>query len=286
MTGEIEFQHGRLERDVGLHYVEAGEGPLVVLLHGFPEFWYSWRHQLRALADAGFHAVAPDMRGYNESDKPEGTEAYTRPNLTGDVADLIDHFGADEAVVAGHDWGGVVAWVFAMDHPSKLSRLAILNCPHPIAMAEGMKDWRQMLRAIHMFLFQVPLLPETLLPVGDFALLRRIFRDDPVRDGAFSEEDIDRYVDAISKPGALSAALNYYRAASRHGLIKPLETIDREVRIIWGEQDRYLGANLAEPPDNLVSDYRVDRLGDASHWVQVDRPDRVNELLVDFCRDD
>lgn len=278
----MDWTHGFVELDVRLHYVEAGDGPLVVLLHGFPEFWYSWRHQLRALSDAGYRVVAPDMRGYNRSEKPSGTEAYTRPHLTGDVSELIDAFEADEAVVVGHDWGGVVSWLFAMDHPEQLSKLVILNCPHPVAMAEGMKQWRQMLRAFHMILFQLPLVPEALLRFGDYALVRRILRDDPVRAGAFDEEEIDRYVDALSRPGALRGSLNYYRAASRHGLIKPLEKIDREVLVIWGERDTYLGPTLADPPENLVSNCRLERLPNASHWVQTDRPERVNELLVDF----
>lgn len=282
MSDDTDFQHGRFEGSVGLHYVEAGEGPLVVLLHGFPEFWYSWRHQLRDLADAGYRAVAPDMRGYNRSDKPEGLESYTREKLTGDVSGLIDHFGADEAVVVGHDWGGVVSWLFAMDYPEQLSGLAILNCPHPISMAEGMKKWSQMLRAVHMLLFQIPVLPELVLPLRDFALVRAIFRHDPVRSDAFTESDIDRYVDALARPEALRGSLSYFRAASRHGLIKPLNEIDEQVRIIWGKQDRYLGADLAHPPEHLVPNAEVEYLEDASHWIQVDQPRKVNEQLIDF----
>lgn len=286
MPRESTFEHGEFDGPVRLHYVEAGEGPLVVLLHGFPEFWFSWRHQLRALADAGYRAVAPDMRGYNRSDKPEGLEAYTRRELTGDVSALIDHLGADEAMVVGHDWGGVVSWLFAMDYPEQLSRLGILNCPHPVVMAEGMKDWRQMFRAIHMLAFQLPVLPEALLRFRNFGLVRYILRNDPVRKDAFSESDIDRYVDALSRPGALTATLSYYRAASRYGLIKPLNDIDEDVLVVWGTQDPYLGSHLAEPPDNLVPNARIEYIDDASHWVQVDRPDRVGEFLVDFANRD
>ena len=283
---DIDLTHGRAELEVDLHYVEAGEGPLVIFLHGFPEFWYSWRHQLRALAGAGYHAVAPDMRGYNTSEKPADVAAYSRPHLVGDVADLIDYFDADEAVVVGHDWGAVVSWVFAQDHPEKLSKLVILNAPHPITMAKGVKQLRQMLRSWYIMYFQLPVLPELTIRFRDYAILRRIFRKDPVRRDAFTEEDIDKYVEALSQPGALTAAINYYRAASRHGLAKPIKRIDEEVLVIWGERDAYLGSNLAEPPPKLVPNVRVERIDDASHWVQADRPERVNEFIVDFVRKD
>ena len=279
---ETGLQHGIAKLDADLHYVEAGDGPLVLLLHGFPEFWYSWRRQLRTLADAGFHAVAPDMRGYNTSEKPPAVEDYTREKLVGDVADLIDHFGADQAAVIGHDWGGVVSWLFAMDVPEKLSTLAILNCPHPLTMAKGTKRPRQMLRSWYMTFFQLPVLPEFLLGFGDFAVLRRLFRTHPVREGAFSDEDIDRYVEALAQPGARTATINYYRAAARHGLLKPLNPIDEDVLVIWGEQDAHLLPELADPPANLVPNVHIERLPDASHWVQNDRPERVDELLVDF----
>jgi len=283
MTDDIEFRHRRFQGPVELHYVETGEGPLVVFLHGFPEFWYSWRHQLRAFADAGYRAVAPDMRGYNLSGKPDGLESYTREKLTGDVAALIEHLGADRAMVVGHDWGGVVSWLFAMDHPEQLSKLGILNCPHPVSMAEGMKDWGQMFRAIHMLFFQAPVLPEFVLRSGDFALIRRIFRRDPVRENAFSDSDIDRYVEALAEPGALTGSLNYYRSASRNGLVKPVNEIDDPVRIIWGRRDRFLRADLARPPENLVRHADVEYLY-ASHWIQVDRPNAVNERLLEFAR--
>ena len=279
----MELTHGRAElEEVTLHYVESGEGPLVVLLHGFPEFWYSWRAQIRALAEDGFRVVAPDMRGYNRSEKPEGLEAYTRRHLTGDVAQLIAYCGGEEAAVVGHDWGGVVSWLFAMDHPERLRRLGILNCPHPVVMAGAMKNLRQVFRAWHMLFFQLPILPEAAIRLGDFAYMRHIFRSEPVREGAFSEEDIDRYVEAMSRPGAVRGSLSYYRAASRHGLIKPLESITEEVLVVWGEQDNYLGSEYAEPPENLVPNATVERLPDASHWVQVDRPERVNAHLLDF----
>jgi pimeloyl-ACP methyl ester carboxylesterase len=273
--------------DVRLHYVEAGSGPLVVLLHGFPEFWYSWRYQIPALAAAGFRAVAPDMRGYNRSDKPRGVRGYAGDRLAGDVAKLIRACGAERAVVVGHDWGGAVAWLFAMAYPALLERLVIMNAPHPARFLRALRTWRQVRKSWYMFFFQLPWLPESRFRARDFAAMRRTFRRDPVRPGAFSAEDIDRYVEAMAQPGALTAAINYYRAMFRQTrqVRSGFPRIEAPVQVIWGERDRYLGAELAEPDRRLVPHVRVARLPDASHWVQVDQPDRVNALLIDFLRE-
>ena len=273
--------------DVRLHYVEAGSGPLVVLLHGFPEFWYSWRHQIAALAAAGFRVVAPDMRGYNLSDKPEGLDAYTLDVLTRDVARLIGACGGQRASVVGHDWGGIVAWAFAMRSPELLDRLAILNAPHPSAATRGLMNPLQWLRSAYVLFFQLPWLPEAAWQAGDHALLRWLFRTDPRRQGAYTEQDIERYVEAWRQPGALTAAINYYRALVQRGPLQPRESltpIKRPVLVIWGDQDRALGPELAEPDRQWVPDLRVERLPRASHWVQADEPERVNALLLQFLR--
>ena len=270
---------------VRLHYVEAGEGPLVVLLHGFPEFWYGWRHQLPALAAAGYRAVAPDMRGYNLSDKPPGVRAYDIEHLTGDVAELIRACDAERAAVVGHDWGGIVAWQVAMRYPALVERLIILNAPHPSAMGRMLVNPLQWLRSSYVLFFQLPWLPEATIQANDFAALRWLFRTDPVRRGAFGDQDIERYVEAFRQPGALTGALNYYRAALRR--IPPLAAddalrpIEQPVLVIWGQQDRALGPELAEPDRRWVPNLRLERLPDASHWVQHDRPERVNALLLD-----
>jgi pimeloyl-ACP methyl ester carboxylesterase len=271
--------------DVRLHYVEAGTGPLVLLLHGFPEFWYSWRRQISALAAAGFHAVAPDMRGYNLSDKPRGVRAYDPLHLTRDVERLIRACGEERAAVVGHDWGAAVAWMFAMRFPDRLSRLAILNVPHPARFMTGILKPSQLLRSSYIFFFQLPWLPEAIIRSRDFALLRRTFKSDPTRPDAFTDEDIDRYVEAMAQPGAVSGGVNYYRALLRQ---RPAESrrrirrIDAPTLVIWGERDRYLGLHLAAPDPKWVPNLRVVRLPNASHWVQVDEPERVNELLLDF----
>ncbi len=271
--------------DVRLHYVEAGSGPLVVLLHGFPEFWYSWRNQIPALAAAGFRVVAPDMRGYNLSDKPPGIDSYRTDLLTRDIERLIRACGEERATVVGHDWGGIVAWLFAMRYPDMVERLVILNAPHPGSTTRALLSPVQWLRSSYVLFFQIPWLPEAIWQAGNFALLRWLFRTDPQRRDAFTEEDIDRYVEAFSQPGALTATINYYRAAVQQNPLnvrQDLRRIERPVLVIWGLQDRALGPELAEPDRQWVPNVRVEPLPDASHWVQQDAPARVNQLLLDF----
>jgi len=274
--------------EVRLHYVEAGEGPLLVLLHGFPDFWYGWRFQIPALAGAGFRVVVPDMRGYNLSSRPEGVSAYAPAKLAGDVRDLIAERGGSPAFVAGHDWGAAVAWLTAIRHPEAVRRLAVLNVPHPRRMVEALRrPGRQLLRSWYMFFFQLPWLPERFVAAGDWRGLRQPFED--ARPGAFTLADIARYQEAWSQPGAVTAMLNYYRAAMRRppggATGRSLAPVQAPTLIIWGERDRHLGAELAEPrPGDVPHLERVVRLPDASHWVQHDEPDRVSELLIDFFR--
>ena len=273
--------------DVRLHYVEAGEGPLVLLLHGFPQFWYQWRHQIPALVEAGFRVVAPDMRGYNLSDKPLGVQAYRVELLARDVERLILTCGEGTADVVGHDWGAIAAWIAAMRHPDRVGRLAILNVPHPARFLDGLLSPMQLLRSSYVFFFQIPRLPEEVIRAGDFALLRSALARDPVRPGALTAEDTEPYIEAIARPGTLTATINYYRSLLRYpGEVRALlRRVEAPVLVIWGERDRFLSRRLAEPPHlwvpNLVS---VKRLPDASHWVAEDRPLEVNTLLLDFLR--
>jgi pimeloyl-ACP methyl ester carboxylesterase len=270
---------------VRLHYVEAGAGPLVILLHGFPDFWYSWRGQIPALAAAGFRVLAPDLRGYNLSGKPAGVRHYRLSHLTRDVAGLIRHAGAQRAVVAGHDWGGGVAWTLAMRRPEMVEKLIVLNAPHPGAFFRELRTWRQRLKSWYILFFQLPLLPELYLRAGNFAALEIVWRRDPVRPNAFTEEDIKKYKQAMDQPGALTAALNYYRAAFRYQArlaTREFRPIDVPTLLIWGEKDRYLDIALTRNLEPWVSNLRVERIAEASHWVQMDAPDRVNRLMVDF----
>ncbi len=274
---------------VRLHYVTAGDGPLVLLLHGFPEFWYGWRHQLPALAAAGYRAVAMDMRGYNQSEKPPGVRAYDIHQLADDAAGLIHTLGAGQpaAGVVGHDWGGYIAWYLGMWRPEALRRLVVLNAPHPAAFQREIAHPAQLLRSWYQFFFQLPWLPELSLRAGRYAILRRTFRGEPARPAAFTDEDIQRYVAALDQPGALTATINYYRAAMRRG---PLQ-VRRDVRpitlptlLIWGMRDRYLRPTLLNGLERWVPDLRIERLPEATHWVQHEQPERVNDLLVEFLR--
>jgi pimeloyl-ACP methyl ester carboxylesterase len=286
-----EVGHGEAQvgGGVSLHYAEAGpgDGPLVVLLHGFPEFWYSWRRQLPALAQAGFHVVAPDMRGYGLSDKPSGWREYHTDVVAGDIAGLIGHFGVERAHVVGHDWGGAVAYSVAMFHPEVVDRLAILNVPHPARMLAASRTVKQLKKSWYVFLFQIPVLPEWWIAREDFSFAKRSLRAGAR--GAFSDEDLERYVEAWSQQGALTGMVNYYRAYLRRSprrMLARMRPIEAPTLIIWGERDRYIGSELAEPESKWVPNLRVERLEEASHWVQHEAPERVNELLIGFLRED
>jgi pimeloyl-ACP methyl ester carboxylesterase len=268
-----------------LHYVEAGEGPLVVLLHGFPEFWFGWRFQIPALAAAGFRVVAPDLRGYNLSSRPAGVAAYDVTRLALDVRDLIRERGAESAFLAGHDWGAGVAWVTAMNHPEVVQRLAILNVPHPRRFLHALRRPRQLAKSWYMFFFQLPWLPECLVRSGRWWFFRYGFKHD-ARPGAFTPQDIDRYIEAWSQPDAAKAMINYYRSVFRQSPKRAearIRVVNAPTLVIWGERDRYLGAELAEPDRADVPNLeRVVKLPDASHWVQHDQPERVTQLLAEF----
>jgi pimeloyl-ACP methyl ester carboxylesterase len=267
-----------------LHYVEAGQGPLVVLLHGFPEFWFSWRHQIPVLAAAGFRVLAPDLRGYNESDKPRGVESYRLNALTADIAGLIRQAGEQRACIVGHDWGGAVAWGLALGRPQVVERLVILNAPHPAAFFRELRTPRQRLRSWYMLFFQLPGVAEWVFRARNYAWLERVLRHDPIRPGAFTDEEISLYKQALDRPGALTAAMNYYRAMFRHRakVQRQMRCITVPTLLLWGERDRYLGRRLTEGLEPWVQNLRIERLPDASHWLQNDAPEWVNRLLLEF----
>jgi epoxide hydrolase 4 len=270
--------------EVRLHYVEAGEGPLVVLLHGFPEFWFAWRHQIDGLAAAGLRVVAPDLRGYNLSSKPQSVAAYDMDRVAADVRDLIAERGEQRACVAGHDWGGASAWAVAMNHPEVVERLGILNAPHPRRFLQALRTPRQLAKSWYMVAVQLPWLPERLVRAGDWRALRMGFEQD-ARPGAFPPEDVARYVEAWEQPGAMTAMMNYYRAPARQSPKRTearIRPVSAPTRVIWGERDRYLEPDIAEPARaDVPNRERVIRL-DASHWVHHDQPERVTELLAEF----
>jgi pimeloyl-ACP methyl ester carboxylesterase len=297
--------------EVSLHVAEAGEGtagrPPVVLLHGFPEFWFGWRHQLLALAQAGYRVWAPDMRGYNLSDKPKGVAAYGVDRLARDVAELIDATGASQAIVVGHDWGGLVAWELAAAYPERVERLAILNAPHPAHLPAMVRDPEQARRSHYVLLFQLPGFAPWALQRGEFARMRESLRADAAlarRPEAFSAADLARYVQAASIPGATTAMVNYYRAMVRQALRAQAiaavpefapwlgrggrrvpwtpTPIRARTRVIWGALDPFIGRAYATPPARWVPDAEVVWIDDGAHFVQAERPERVNAELLRF----
>lgn len=272
---------------VRLHCVLEGKGPLVLLLHGFPESSYAWRGQIPALAEH-FRVVAPDLRGYAESDKPPRVSDYRLPVLVDDVVGLVKALGDDRAHIVGHDWGGAVAWAAAQTHPEVVDRLAVLNCPHPLPLRRALSSLsRQVLRSWYVLFFQLPEIPESILLRDGAAALGRMLRGSAIRAEAFSEDDILEYRRALSLPGAATAALNYYRAVFRDALTgrttDPSTIIQAPTLLIWAENDVALGKELTNDMDRFfASDFRIEYVPNTSHWVMEERPELVNRLLLDF----
>ena len=282
MTPELAHQYARVN-GIRMHYVTAGAGPPVLLLHGFPEFWYAWRNQIPALAER-FTVIAPDLRGYNETDRPNW--GYETDVLVADVVGLLAALGHERAAVVGHDWGGALAWFTAMAHPQRVARLAVLNCPHPAIFGQALRtNPRQLLRSWYMGFFQLPFLPEMMLSADNYAAIDRIFRGAERRPGTFSDEDLAEYKRALSQPGALTAALNYYRAgwrAMERVVGDNVPIITAPTILIWGEDDLALGKELTEGTERYASDLAKHFIPNCSHWVQHEQSIRVNELLLDF----
>ena len=274
-----------MERDVRvngvrLHCMVEGEGPLVLLLHGFPETSHAWRKQIPALAKR-FRVVAPDLRGYGRSEKPRGIDAYRTPVLVEDIATLIHAFGTERAHVVGHDWGGGVAWGLAILRPEVVNRLAVLNCPHPAIMQKALRsNWTQIRKSWYIFAFQLPWLPEWALSRSGAKALKDSLRRS-AKPGTFSDADLDDYARAFSAPGAATGAINYYRAAARSRV--PSGKIRAPTLLIWAEDDFALGMELTRGIDDLFETTpRVEYVPDTSHWVMEERPEIVNRLLLEF----
>jgi pimeloyl-ACP methyl ester carboxylesterase len=288
-----EISHGYAQvGDVRLHYAECGAGErLVVLLHGFPECWYSWRHQLKALGTR-YRVVAPDLRGYNLSDKPGRVEEYRMKRLVDDVTGLIRHFGASEAAVVGHDWGGALAWAVAQYYPDYVWKLASLQTPPPAVWGKNL-TLKQLLRSWYMFFFQLPSIPEWWIRREDFAGLGRMLRATS-RPGTFTDEDIEVLKSALREPGAVTGGINYYRANLRAFLSRGFG--DRQIRrhervrvptlFIYGERDfAILPETVAGVGDYVDAPYTELRLGRSNHWVQQESPAEVNAALLGFLAD-
>jgi pimeloyl-ACP methyl ester carboxylesterase len=268
---------------IRMHYVTIGDGPLIVLLHGFPEFWYSWRFQLPFLAELGYTAVAPDLRGYNDTDKPR--TGYDVPALLEDIAGLIRKLGRERAIIVGHDWGGALAWSFAMQYPAMIERLIVMNAPHPGAFLREMRTLKQLRKSWYMFVFQLPWLPEYLLLRDHARNVARLIQAAAVHKEMFPPRDLDRYREAMSKPGAMTAALNYYRQLFRGSpgaFLGGRWQVNAPTLLIWGEQDIALGIEMTTGLEEWVPQLTIRRIADSGHWVQQEQADLVNHYLKEF----
>lgn len=270
---------------VRLHVVNAGpkDGPLVILLHGFPEFWYGWRKQIPVLTGSGYRVLAPDQRGYNLSDKPQGFEPYTFDKLAQDVLGLLQALGRKKAFLVGHDWGAAVAWWLATRYPDKLEKVVVINVPHPLVMQQALgSSVRQLLKSWYIFFFQLPRLPETLSRGGDWRLMCLTLTRTS-RAGTFSEVNLERYREAWSQPGAYTAMLNWYRAAARYALqLSRPARVQVPTLLIWGAQDRFLSRWMAKSSVGLCDQGELVFIENATHWVQHEESERVNRLILDF----
>jgi epoxide hydrolase 4 len=260
----------------------SADGPLVVLLHGFPEFWYGWRRQIGPLTSASLRVVAPDLRGYNLSAKPEGLASYTLDVLADDVLGIADVLGRQRFAIAGHDWGGVLAWHLAARDPARIERAAILNAPHPATMRDFARAHpSQLARSWYVAFFQLPGLPERMLRARNHAWLANGLTGSS-RPGTFGDVDLARYREAWAQPGALTAMLAWYRAVR---LQQPPTTplrVEVPLRVIWGDRDRFLDPRLAEAGIAACDRDDVHHLRHASHWLQHEEPEEVNRLLAEF----
>ncbi len=261
---------------------EAGSGDDIALcLHGFPESRFSWRHQLPLLAEAGWHAVAPDLRGYGDTTRPTQRSAYALRHLVDDAAALFDAFGARRRLLVAHDWGAVIAWQFAMERARALDGLIIMNVPHPaVARAVIRRSLAQLRRSWYIFFFQLPWLPEAALRARGARTIGEMFRGMAVDKSRFPDDVLDHYRSNALRPGALTAMLNYYRVnMAQIGRAQPSPRIDVPTLMIWGEQDAALGIELTEGYGPYVTDFTLQRLPDVSHWVQQEAPDKVNQQM-------
>lgn len=270
---------------IKLHTAVAGpeDGPLVVLLHGFPEFWFGWKNQIQPLAEKGYRVVAPDQRGYNLSDKPKGIDNYTVNSLRDDVIGIIEYFQKETAIVIGHDWGGAVAWHLAATRPEYVEKLIVLNIPHPKAMPKVFKkNPLQGMKSSYIAFFQLPDLPEKALGMEEFKTLQQSLEQTSNPD-TFSKQEIEQYKAAWSQSDALTAMLNWYRAIRRGSFKQVPETkIKVPVRIIWGLGDQFLSPMLAKESMSFCEEVNLAFVEEATHWIQHEQPEIVNRLIDQF----
>jgi pimeloyl-ACP methyl ester carboxylesterase len=281
---------------VRLHYVTAGTGNLVLFVHGFPEFWYAWKKQLLEFGKDHL-AAAPDMRGYNLSEKPPAVDQYQLKLLVEDLRALAEHLGQKPFVLVGHDWGGMVAWAFALHYPDYLRKLVVINAPHPAIFDRELRENPAQQKASEYMLMFRSSRAEEILSANNYAFLFDGVLREGLKAGHFTDEDRRAYLDAWSKPGALTGGLNYYRAAHAGPPVPgtapgesgfaggfPTLTVKVPTLVIWGEKDPYLLTGNLDGLEEFVPDLAVKRIPDATHWVVHEKPALVNDSIRAFLR--
>ncbi len=280
-----EWNHNYIKtNNINMHYVTQGEGQLMVLLHGFPEFWYSWRFQIKELGKY-FKVVAPDLRGYNKTDKPEGVENYKINILINDILGLVKGLGEEKAIIVGHDWGGAISWEYAKCFPDNTEKLIILNCPPINVLQKAMgTNKEQARRSQYIVFFQQPEAPEQMLSASNYAGLKSTYKSMAVKKELWDKETLDKFVEALKLP-TLSCGINYYRASFQF----PMRAKQRKLKVkcptlvIWGEQDNALGKELTYHfPEIVEGPYTIKYIPTAGHWVQQEEPELVNKYLLEF----
>lgn len=253
------------------------------MLHGFPEFWYSWRHQIKEFSE-DYKVVALDLRGYNDSDKPAAPSAYVMSELLADVKGAIEALGYGTCILVAHDWGGAIAWQFAYAYPDMVSKLIVMNLPHPAKFSEGLRTPQQLLKSWYIFFFQIPFLPEWYLAFNDYSAIASSFTSWAIDKNAFTKADIEAFKDAAAKRGALTAMINYYRNIFQTGLLNPQiwGAIEIPTLMIWGENDAALGKELTYGTEAYVKDLTLKYIANCSHWVQQEQPKLVNQYMRKF----
>ncbi|NJK48514.1 alpha/beta hydrolase [Candidatus Gracilibacteria bacterium] len=277
-----------MSNGIQLHYVTQGEGKLMLMLHGFPEFWYSWRHQIPEFAK-DYKVVALDLRGYNESDKPQALEAYNIKELRQDIEGVITGLGYENCILVGHDWGGAIAWNFAYNYPQMVERLIVLNIPHPAKLIEGLRMPQQLLKSWYIFFFQLPFFPEWSLQANDYQFIAEALQGMAIDKNTFNQADIEAYKDAAAKRGALTAMVNYYRNIFQ-GLLQDsrneIEELEIPTLMIWGENDAALSKELTYETVKYVRNLTIKYISNCSHWVQQEQPQLVNQYMREFLENE
>jgi pimeloyl-ACP methyl ester carboxylesterase len=279
-----EIEHIRIETNgISLHAAVAGPktGTPVILLHGYPEFWYAWRRYVEPIADRGYLVIVPDQRGYNISDKPKKVGAYVMDELAKDVVGLIDWSGRPKAHLVGHDWGGAATWWTAIRSPERVQSFTVINAPHPRVMRDVLwSNPRQLRKSWYFFFFQIPFVPEASILGNDGGARFALGLSRTAKPGAFTEEYLERLKEAWQKPGALRSMIHWYRAALQRTPKMPSGSIDVPSLVIWGTEDRFLGAELGEASAAKCTRGKLVRLA-ATHWVAHEKFEEVRDLILE-----